>query len=428
MSSAKKKGPIAFLFENSLFLIFGAVAGLVWANVDHEAYEHLLHFELFKNNFIGYAHEGHKIVNLHFLVNDILMALFFAIAGKEVWEATLPGGPLNNPKKAATPLIATIGGMAGPALVYLLGAAMLGRFSELSNGWAIPCATDIAFSYMVARLVFGAGHVAIPFLLLLAIADDALGLIILAVFYPQGDMNLLWMLLPVAAIVFGFVLRRMRVHSFWPYLLGPGILSWVGFAMAGIHPALGLLPIIPTMPHAHVDTGLFDWEELDQTDTLNHFEHWWKNPVELILGAFGLLNAGVVMSSVGDTTWLVLIGLLLGKPLGIFLCGLLAARVLGFGLPQGMRLRDLFVLGCAAGIGFTVALFVAVVAFAKPEVREVQDAAKMGALMSFGAAVVTFLAAKLLRVEKVHANGGSPGVAEGDPVEPSSQRSETPAR
>src|SRR5690606_29776770 len=137
-----------------------------------------------------------------------------------------------------TPLIATIGGMAGPIGVYILIAFAVGEWGTLSNGWAVPTATDIAFSYMVARIVFGGGHPAIPFLLLLAIADDALGLIILAVFYPQGEMQLMWMLLPVAAIVIGVVFRRMRVRTFWPYVLVVGTLSWVGFAMAGLHPAL----------------------------------------------------------------------------------------------------------------------------------------------------------------------------------------------
>ncbi len=421
------KGTIKFLFENSLFLVIGAVAALAWANLDHESYEHLVHFELFENELVGQlphhdeaeaaggagaeaaaggeaeehpvAEGGHKrVVTLHYLVNDILMALFFAMAGKEVWEATLPGGPLSNPKKAATPLIATLGGMAGPAGLYLLGAAMLGQMGTLSNGWAIPCATDIAFSYMVARVVFGNGHPAIPFLLLLAIADDALGLVILAVFYPQEELKLLWMLLPVAAMIVGVVMRRMRIHSFWPYLLICGPMSWFGFALSGIHPALGLLPIIPVMPHAHVDTGLFNWGKLEKHDTLTAFEHWWKNPVELILLAFGLLNAGVPISGeFGQATGLVLVGLILGKPLGIWVFGMIAAKGLRLGLPRGMKPNDLIVLGAAAGIGFTVALFVATVAF---ERGTIQDDAKMGALGSFAAAIVALIAGKVLRVEK----------------------------
>jgi len=401
---SRVKGTINFLFENSLFLIFGALGGLLWANVDYEAYHHLVHLELFTNDWIGHYHDGHRVVTLHYLINDVLMALFFAIAGKEVWEATLPGGPLNDPRKAATPLVATIGGMAGPALMYVGAAAAIGRFDDLANGWAIPCATDIAFSYMVARIVFGTGHPAIPFLLLLAIADDALGLIILAVFYPQGETNYAFMLLPLVSIFIGLGMRKNKVQSFWPYLLIPGSISWFGFMQAGLHPALGLLPIIPTLPHAHVDEGLFNWRELDKTDTLNNFEHWFKNPVEIILGLFGLFNAGVVMSSVGDATWLVLLGLLVGKPLGIWVCAMFTANVLKFGLPEGMNGKDVFVLGCAAGIGFTVALFVATVAF-KPGL--IQDAAKMGALFSFGAAIMTIVAGKVLGIQKVE--GQPPG-------------------
>ena len=390
---------INYLFENSLFLIGGAVVGLFWANLEHQSYDHFRHIKLLVNNWIGAPIEGGgRVIDLHYLVNDILMAFFFAIAGKEVWEATLPGGPLNNPRRAATPLISAVGGMAGPALIYVLGAAMIGQLAEIGKGWAIPCATDIAFSYMVARLIFGIGHPAIPFLLLLAIADDALGLIILAIFYPQEEVKLIWLLLPLLAIMLGFVFRRLRFHSFWWYLALPGTISWFGFAQSGLHPALGLLPIIPTLPHAHVDKGLFNWVELQLKDTLNRFEHWWKNPVELILGLFGLLNAGVVFSAVGAPTYLVLIGLLFGKPIGIWFSGMFAGKILRFGLPEGVSSRDLFVIGCAAGIGFTVALFVATVAF-KP--GAIQDAAKMGALASFSAVILTALSAKLIGVRKV---------------------------
>ena len=405
LKNQRKQGPdsmqrsIKFLLDNSLFLIFGAVAGLVWANANPEAYKNFVNLKLFESSLfydhtMANAGQGH-FVTLHYLVNDIFMALFFAIAGKEVWEATFPGGPLNSPKTAATPLIATFAGMAGPAALYLAGAALLGQLDALSNGWAIPCATDIAFSYLVARLVFGAGHPAIPFLLLVAIADDALGLIILAVVYPQGDVNVMWLLLSAASMFIAHFMKTRRILSFWPYLLIAGSISWVGFALAGLHPALGLLPIIPFMPHAHVDTGLFDWSRLERHDTLSAFEHWWKNPVELILGLFGLLNAGVVISSVGPATTIVLLGLLVGKPLGIWLFGIIAARVFKFGLPEGMNGSDLFVLGCAAGIGFTVALFVTTVAF---PTGSLQDAAKMGALGSFGAAVVTLAAARVLKV------------------------------
>ncbi|MDA0748659.1 MAG: Na+/H+ antiporter NhaA [bacterium] len=392
------KRALNFMFSNSLFLIFGAAAGLVWANLDKVGYGHLLHLKLLANPILGVAlPEGGYAIDVHYLVNEILMAFFFAIAGKEVWEATLPGGSLNDPRRAATPLISAIGGMAGPALLYLAGAYLVGQGAELGKGWAIPCATDIAFGYMVVLLVFGPTHPAVPFLLLLAIADDAMGLMILAIFYPQGEVVLAWMLLPVGAVGIGLLFRRLGLSSAWWYMLIPGALSWFGFAKSGLHPALGLLPVIPILPHAHVAGKAFEWAKLGVEDTLNRFEHGMKKPVEIILGLFGLLNAGVVFSAVGAPTYLVLVGLLVGKPLGIWLFGMISGKTFGFGMPEGIGSKELFVVGCAAGIGFTVALFVATVAF---PAGPIQDAAKMGALASFAAAILTVVAARVMGVKK----------------------------
>lgn len=426
----------SFVFENSIFLIGGSLIALVWANAAPESYNHFIHHDL-----LGTAHEaadsppddatpdtsettvapmdgesgtesppgegkadkdegnshGHHEFSLYFLVNDLLMAFFFAIAGCEVWEALLPGGALSNPKKAATPLLATVGGLAGPAGVYLAGCYALGR-TDITNGWAIPCATDIAFSYLVARFIFGQGHPAIAFLLLLAIADDAAGLIILAVFYPSGELHLTWLLASVAAVVIGFGFRKLKLHSFWWYLLIPGVLSWIGFLKSGIHPALGLVPVIITMPHAHTDLGIFAREEMNQDDTLNRFTSWWADPVELILGLFGLANAGVAMSSVGTATWLVLAGLLIGKPIGITLLTWFAQKVLRLEIPGGMNYRDVVTLGMIAGIGFTVALFVSTAAFKAGDTN--LDAAKMGALASFGAAALAIAMAKILGIRR----------------------------
>ncbi|WP_425624779.1 Na+/H+ antiporter NhaA [Agrobacterium radiobacter] len=409
-----------FLSEYSLLLIIGAVSALVWANLWPDSYHALAELPLWENAPVGHLHadgegHGHRTLTLHYLINDILMAFFFAIAGKEVWEAVaLPNGSLRG-RKALTPLIATVGGMLGPAAVYLIGAAILGKFTLLANGWAIPTATDIAFSYLVGRIVFGAGHPAVMFLLLLAIADDAAGLVILAVFYPQGIVAPFWLLLALAAaIIVWFLANRLprilddgrperpvstfvrQTLSFWPYLIA-GAASWYAFQRAGIHPALGLLPIIPAIPHSDIEFGVFAEEETHQPDLLNTIEHGLKSPVELVLFLFGLANAGVEFSAIGEATWLVFLGLAIGKPLGITLMGWIAARPLGFGLPVGMSVSDLFVLGCVAAIGFTVSLFVAGVAF---EPGSVQDAAKMGALFSFAAAVIAITAGKLGRVER----------------------------
>jgi NhaA family Na+:H+ antiporter len=329
------------------------------------------------------------------------MALFFAIAAKEVWESLLPGGALSNPRKAATPLLATLGGVLGPAGLYLLGVMLFNApnadgVRELARGWAVPCATDIAFSYLVARLIFGSGHPAIAFLLLLAIADDAAGLVILAVAYPSKPLELQWLLLTGVAMALAYGLQKIRVQNFWPYLLIPGVLSWISFDLTGIHAALGLVPIIPLLPHAHTDLGIFARDELHRHDTLNEFEHWWKNPVELILGAFGLANAGVVFSAIGLGTWLVVVGLLIGKPLGITLLTWIAERVFKLEVPKGMGYRHIITLGTIASIGFTVALFVSTAAFKTP--GPVQDSVKMGALLSFFGAVAAFIVAKALGV------------------------------
>lgn len=406
-----------FITNYSLMLIFGASAALIWANTDPDTYHHFVEFTIWKDGPIGHLHHGHRELTLHYLVNDVLMALFFAMAAKEVWEAViLKNGSLRG-KKAATPLIATLGGMLGPITVYLGLAMIMGSdtYNAVANGWAIPTATDIAFSYLVGRMVFGAGHPAIRFLLLLAIADDAAGLIILAIFYPSGELAPEWLLLSFGAAATVYILanwlpRRMdrgnqlRPNSTWvrkklsfvPYAIA-GCVSWYGFMVSGLHPALGLLPIVVTIPHADKAFGFFAEAEVHLHDLLNEIEHALKTPVEIILFFFGLLNAGVVLSSIGDATWLVLLGLIVGKPVGIFLFGFIGARVMGFGIPDGMRIVDLIVIGCVAAIGFTVSLFVATVAF---DAGPVQDAAKMGALFSFGAAIISIVAGKLFRVEK----------------------------
>lgn len=411
-----------FVTNYSILLISGAILALIWANIDPHSYHDFVELVIFDDFIIGHPHADelghiHRTLTLHYLINDVLMAFFFAIAAKEVWEAIiLKNGSLRG-KKAVTPLFATAGGMFGPIVVYLGLAAILGSetYDAVARGWAIPTATDIAFSYLVGRLVFGAGHPAVRFLLLLAIADDAAGLIILAVFYPSGELAPEWLLLSLASaigvyILFNWLPRRMdrgdqmrttstwvrKYLSFWPFLIA-GALSWYGFMETGLHPALGLLPIVPTLPHADRAFGFFSEADQYLSDLLNHAEHLLKHPVEIVLFFFGLVNAGVEFSAIGTPTWLVLAGLIIGKPIGILLFGWFAARPLGLGIPAGMRIIDLVVIGCVAAIGFTVSLFIASVAF---DGGVVQDAAKMGALFSFAAVLISIAAGKLLRVEK----------------------------
>jgi Na+:H+ antiporter, NhaA family len=369
-----RSGLARFVLDNSLLLLAGTGVAVVWANLDIGSYERVAH-------------------PLHFAVNDIGMVFFFALAAKEVFEATLPGGALASPRRALSPLAAAVGGMVLPALIYLALTSARGP-ADLARGWAIPCATDIAFSAMVARIIFPAGHPAIPFLLLLAIADDAMGLIILAVFYPTGALSFASLgVLMTAAVVVALWLRRKRVQSFWLYVLGPGALSWAALYTGGFHPALALVPVVPLMPHSRRDLGVFDEREEYQADTLNRFEHWWTTPVQVVLLLFGFANAGVAFEQIGAGTYYVLAGLLIGKPIGIMLFSGIA-RAAGGQLPPGLRARDLFVVGVVAAIGFTVSLFFATAAFPTgPALAET----KMGALLSFLAAPVAVAMSRLLR-------------------------------
>lgn len=364
-----------FALENTLLMVAGAVVALVWANAMPSSYARVSEA-------------------LRFGVNDIAMVFFFGLAVKEIVEATAPGGPLHSPRRAAVPIVAAVGGMAGPALVYVTLAFAAGR-PDIVRGWAIPCATDIAFGYLVARLIFGPSHPAVPFLLLLAIADDALGLVLLATVYPSGPVHLVnFTALVGIACALAWLLRRQRVRSFWPYVLVPGAISWAGFLVGGLHPALALAPIIPFLPRSPGDTGLFTNTSHDHRPTLNAFEHWWSTPVEVILFFFALTNAGVAVGNAGATTWIVLTALALGKPVGIIGATWLAERA-GLQRPSRLTWRDLVVVGMTAGIGFTVALFFATAAFGAGANL---DQAKLGALLSVSAAALAFGAAKVLGV------------------------------
>jgi len=384
-----KKKAVKILFEFSIPLIAGVIGALIWANAAPHSYHQLVHGSPFG--------EGSHL-NLHFLVNDIFMALFFGIAAKEITESVLPGGALNPPRKAVNPLLGTLGGVLGPIAVYFAYVAISGD-ATIANGWGIPTATDIAIAWLVARLAFGPSHPAVSFLLLLAVADDGLGLGIIAVFYPDPahPVQPLFLLVVAAAIAFAYGLRRAKVNNYWAYLLGPGVVSWTGLFMAHLHPALALVAVVPFMPHAKRDEGLYaeDGDAHHYSDALNQFEHAFKVPVDLGLFVFGLANAGVTLGSVGSATAAVLLALLVGKTAGIFSFSMIGHK-LGFSLPEGMDAKSLAVAGLTASLGLTVALFVAGVAFTAPAL---QGAAKMGALLSAVAAPVVLAVARVLRLK-----------------------------
>lgn len=372
--------------EFSVPLIIGVVTAQVWANVAPQSYLHFLH-----KNFLG-------DLNFLFVTNDIFMVFFFGIAAVEITQSCLPGGDLNPIKKAVNPLMATFGGVLGPAITYLVLNHFIGS-AQLSRGWGIPTATDIAFAWLAARMVFGSNHPAVSFLLLLAVADDAVGLAIIAVFYPNPNFPVepIWLSLTVLGVALALGLRLKRIQTYWPYVLLGGGLSWAGLFRAHLHPALALVFIIPFLPHAPYEKKHFFEEDIEDRTPLAQYEHDWKVIVDFGLLLFGIANAGVAFTEFGPASWIVLVSLLAGKSVGVFTFGSIA-KMLGFPLPTGMTWKDLLVAGVIAGFGFTVALFVAGEAFTDPAI---QGAAKMGAMLSFSAALIAVPLGKILKIGKV---------------------------
>ncbi len=410
---------INILQQYSIPLIIGVIAGLVFANIDIHAYEVMVDYHIFGDDTKIFG----KAVTVHFLVNEIFMVFFFGIATKEITESALPGGALNPIRKAINPLMGTLGGVFGPAgLFFLLAWVFYGGGDDLSivaNGWGIPTATDIALAWLVARIVFGASHPAVSFLLLLAVADDAIGLGIIAVFYPDPEHPVApsWLLLVVAGMAAAYIMRRFHVSQ-WPvYILIAGGLSWVGLVKSSIEPALALVVIVPFLPgprttpelseedgrgFEHVNLGGSEAVPAEEGEELHHahapldaFEHQLKRPVDFGLFFFAFMNAGVAFSSITQVTFMVLISLIVGKMVGITLFSWVADKA-GFPLPEGMGVRHLLVAAIIAGLGLTVALFVAGKAYEDPVF---QDPAKMGAVLSASAAVVAFIVGRILRVK-----------------------------
>ena len=409
---------IAILQNFSLPLIVGVIAGLVVANLHQEFYKDMVDYHPFGDGaeIFGYP------VTAHFLINEVFMVFFFGIAAKEITQSILPGGVLNPLNKSVNPMVGTVGGILGPAgLYFLLTFLFYGGtedFSAVAKGWAIPTATDIALAWLVARLVFGQGHPAVNFLLLLAVADDAIGLGIIAIFYPHPEHSVepVWLLMVVGGMAAAFTMRRMKVNSWVPYIVVGGALSWVGMLRAGIEPALDLIVIVPFLPGPKVGAkevtapdGSGDsvqhntqtFAHVHARNPLEDFEHHLGLIVTLGLFFFAFANAGVSFGNINPVTGIVLCSLIAGKTIGISsFSG--AATMLGFPLPNGMGIRHLVVAGMIAGLGLTVALFVAGKAFTGPPF---EDPAKMGAVFSIGVALLAFVAGALLKVR----TGAGPG-------------------
>ena len=367
--------------SGAILLAGGAVAALIWANSPWSG-----SYESLWSSRAAITIAGHTLdLDLRHWINDGLMTIFFFVVGLEI-KRELTDGHLSTRRAALLPGAAALGGMVVPALIYLAIAG-----STAARGWAIPMATDIALAVGVLAV---AGN-RIPsslraFLLGLAIVDDIGAIVIIAVVYSSG-VAFGWLVAAVAGVVAIVAVRWLGVFATWVYVL-IGAAVWFGLHEAGIHPtlagvAMGLLaPSVPRLAPELIDVDeLVDVSDVDAARTtselargsvsvvewLQHILHPWTSYV--IVPIFALANSGIEISSngLGDAFgspifWGVLLGLLAGKPIGILLATRAAIRAGVADYPEDSSTRQIGGIGMAAGIGFTVALFITELALESP--------------------------------------------------------------
>jgi NhaA family Na+:H+ antiporter len=362
-----------FAVEYLLLLPSGAAIALVWVNTAPESYFRLTGA-------------------LHFVVTDVAMALFFGLIAKEIVEATIPGGVLHPWRRAAMPFAASLGLTVAPLALF---AVLVPMFDEprVLQGWPAVFATDVAFGYFAARLIFGR-HAAVPFFVLLAVGANCLGLAALSATTARATMHpAIGGSLMALALLLAGMLRHLRVRSLWPYVAGAGGLSWGALYFGGLAPAFALLPVLPFVPHGRRDPGFFVDAPVTAHDPLSRFEQLFRHPAQIALGLFGLVAAGVPFNALDWSTLSLPMSVLIGKPMGL-LAGVAIARAFGLHLPAGIGWRDLMVVGIIASVGFTVALVFATAAVGPGPTL---SAIKMGALVSVAGVFVALGAAVVLR-------------------------------
>lgn len=368
--------------SGAILLAVGAVVALVWANSPWSgSYTDLW------NSRAGITVAGHTLeLDLRHWINDGLMTVFFLIVGLEIKRELTEGGHLASRRAALLPGAAALGGMVVPALVYLAIAG-----SAAPRGWAVPMATDIALAVGVLAVAGDRIPASLrAFLLGLAIVDDIGAIVIIALVYSSG-VSIGWLITATVCIGTTLTVKRLGIHWTWIYV-GIGAVLWLSLHEAGIHPTIagvmmGLLA--PSTPRLRPE--LIDSDELtDLSDAgaahitselargsvsvvewLQHVLHPWTSYV--IVPIFALANSGIEISGEGlraaarsPITWGVFFGLVVGKPIGIVLATRATVRAGAADLPEGSSSSQLLGIGTAAGIGFTVALFITELAFTDP--------------------------------------------------------------
>ncbi len=392
-------------------LLGGAGVATVWVNLSPASYYDMIEWRFLDHERLSALPFAQVLPETFLLtpvtlVSDALMALFLFFVGKELWEAlVLERGALTG-RQALLPAWAVAGGLLGAVLVWGLWSGLFETAEEAGpwTGWPVPLGSDIIIGYVIARAVFGAGHPALHLALLTSIASSLAGLLLAGLADVGFGLSLLWLLLPVGATLGAWLAVgrpdpdapervRRRSLALWPWLLA-GAASWIGVAAAGLPPALGLLPVIPAIPHADRAFGLFAEAEEFLHDPLNRLSHLLVKPLAVILFAFGLTRGGIDLGALAPTTGSVLAALWIGKPLGFMTGALLAALVFRLDLPRGVRLSDLGRVALISGVGFTLPLLTLDSALPGGAMTE---AARMGAALSLGLGPLVILLARMRR-------------------------------
>ena len=404
-----------FVRHFALALCLGIVAATLWVNIDAASYYDFIEWRIADLHAPGFLPEAltgwvaqSPALTPASLTSHGLMALFMFFVGKELWEALiLERGALSGPQ-SLVPLGGVLGAAIGAALVWILMGALIETADEASFGigWQVPLGSDVVLGYVFGRRVFGPNHPALHVLLLVTIACHYLGQLVLGLSYPSGGLfRLGWLALPLIASfgVWALYGRRPRPNApesvrrrglmLWPYILA-GAISFIGIAAAGLPPALGLLPVIPAIPHADRSFGFFAEAENFLHDPLNRLAHLLVRPLALVLFLFGLTRGGIDLLAFAPTTITTLAAFWIGKPLGFLLGCMLAARLTRRTLPQGIALRELLLIAMLLGLGFTVPVLALDTALPGGGMAE---AARLGLAVSLIAGGSALLLARLTR-------------------------------
>ena len=363
--------PFKYFFKleaaSGLVLLFAAILALIISNGQ---LSNIYFSTLEKYIILGTKEFGLKLSVLHW-INDVLMAIFFFFVSLEIKREFLQG-ELSNPKQAMLPIIGAVGGMAVPAFFYII---INYSDSTTLNGWAIPSATDIAFSLGVLSLLGKRVPISLKvFLTALAIIDD-LGAIVIIAFFYSGNIEIKYLILMLVSVILLVGLNKFKVKSFIPFLV-VGVFLWDFTHQSGIHATIAGVLLALTIPHNIKN---------NKESMLLKLEHGLSPYVAFgIMPVFAFANAGVSLEGLTFKTLLnpvplgIVLGLFFGKQIGVFVLSYISIKLKFADKPTGSTWPALYAVSILTGIGFTMSLFVGNLAFANN--LEYIDGVKIGVL------------------------------------------------